>query len=236
MKRLLSKNAGVWLFGICFGFMEAVVVVYLRKLFYANGFHFPLNNFMPKSVYTIEFFRELGTLLILFSVSFSIAKKFKDKFAYFFILFGIWDIFYYVFLKLLIDWPVSLKDWDILFLIPLNWFGPVWAPVLISVIFITLGYLIISHPFDIGKGFYISFFIGLVFVYVSFTFDFTKYLLINDILKNHTFEYVSGLSANYFPGKFPLLFYLIGVALLFVSPIFFYKKRKKSELDMKKMV
>ena len=176
MKKIIKNEVLIWLFGISFGFMEAVIVIYLRKLFYANGFHFPLNNFIPKSVYHMEFIRELGTLFILFSVSFSIVKKFKDKFAYFFILFGIWDIFYYIFLKLLIDWPISLKDWDILFLIPLSWFGPVWAPILISLIFILLGYLIISHPFDIGKGFYISFFTGLVFIYISFTLNFTRYL------------------------------------------------------------
>jgi hypothetical protein len=57
------------------------------------------------------------------------------------IAFGIWDIFYYVFLKLMCDWPKSLADWDILFLIPLPWWGPVWAPVSIAALMILWGIL-----------------------------------------------------------------------------------------------
>ncbi len=33
---------------------------------------------------------------------------------------------------MLIDWPATLLDWDVLFLIPLRWWGPVLAPVLIA--------------------------------------------------------------------------------------------------------
>jgi hypothetical protein len=43
-----------------------------------------------------------------------------------------WDIGYYVWLKVLIDWPASLLSLDTLFLIPLTWWGPVLAPMLIA--------------------------------------------------------------------------------------------------------
>ncbi|MBK6833902.1 MAG: hypothetical protein IPG89_06345 [Bacteroidetes bacterium] len=50
------------------------------------------------------------------------------RFAYFIIAFAIWDIFYYVFLYVLLQWPESLFTWDILFLVPVPWTGPVIAP------------------------------------------------------------------------------------------------------------
>jgi len=53
----------------------------------------------------------------------------------------VWDILYYVFLKIIVDWPRSLWDWDILFLLPLPWWGPVIAPMLIAALMITCGTL-----------------------------------------------------------------------------------------------
>jgi bacteriorhodopsin len=61
------------------------------------------------------------------------------------VAFGVWDIFYYVWLKVMLDWPASLNDWDILFLIPLPWIGPVIAPVLISLLMIACGSIIIAR-------------------------------------------------------------------------------------------
>jgi hypothetical protein len=58
------------------------------------------------------------------------------------IAFGIWDIFYYVFLKAICDWPKSLFDWDVLFLLPLPWWAPVLAPVSIAVLMIVWGTLV----------------------------------------------------------------------------------------------
>ena len=58
------------------------------------------------------------------------------------IAFGVWDIFYYVFLKIIYDWPKSLFDWDILFLLPLPWWGPVLAPVCIAALMIVWGTLV----------------------------------------------------------------------------------------------
>jgi hypothetical protein len=37
------------------------------------------------------------------------------------------------------DWPKSLFDWDILFLLPLPWWGPVLAPVCIALLMIVWG-------------------------------------------------------------------------------------------------
>jgi len=44
-----------------------------------------------------------------------------------------------VFLRIMAPWPNSLLDWDILFLLPLPWWGPVMAPVSIAVLMIAWG-------------------------------------------------------------------------------------------------
>ena len=106
------------LFGIAMGFFEAAVVVYLRQLYYPGGFSFPL-KIMALGELSIEYLREFSTLIMLFSLAIVAGRNFYERFSYFLLCFGIWDIFYYVWLKVLLDWPQSLLTWDILFLIPI---------------------------------------------------------------------------------------------------------------------
>jgi hypothetical protein len=49
-----------------------------------------------------------------------------------------------VFLAIISAWPRSLLDWDVLFLIPLPWWGPVLAPVLIALLMIAGGTLVVQ--------------------------------------------------------------------------------------------
>jgi len=123
--------------------VEAAVVAYLRALYYPEGFAFPL-ELITAGHFIVELGRETATILMLVSVAALIGKRFWEKFAYFIICFGLWDIFYYVWLKLVLGWPSSLLDWDILFLIPLPWIGPVIAPVSIAIMMILAGLLIIA--------------------------------------------------------------------------------------------
>jgi len=120
------------------GYFEAAVVVYLRGLCYPAGFSFPLMA-MPDRMYIVELFREFSTIIILLSVAALAGRKRWERFGYFIILFGVWDIFYYVWLKAALDWPSSIFEWDVLFLIPVPWIGPVIAPVAISVLMIIIG-------------------------------------------------------------------------------------------------
>jgi hypothetical protein len=122
--------------------IESAVVVYLRELYYASGFVFPLTPMKPVVILT-ELAREFATIVMLWTIAFVAGRNFSLRFAWFIIGFGIWDIFYYVFLFVFIQWPVTLVDWDILFLIPLPWYGPVIAPVLISVSMIIFGMMIL---------------------------------------------------------------------------------------------
>lgn len=133
MKNTILK---VIVFSIAFAFVEASVVVYLRLLLLPGiAFLQPqaaLKILQNSALLTTEMIREAGTLIMLGAVASLAAKGIKRILAFFFLAFGIWDIFYYIFLKLIIGWPVSFTDTDIFFLLPVPWVGPVFVPIIIS--------------------------------------------------------------------------------------------------------
>ena len=143
-----TRKLGLWplfylvLFSVAMAYLESAVVVYLRALYYPQGFSFPL-IMMGKRIALVEIGRELATLVMLAAVAYFAGKAFYERFALFCIMFGIWDIFYYVWLKVLLDWPQSLFTWDILFLIPVPWIGPVLSPVVVATSLIVGGGLIL---------------------------------------------------------------------------------------------
>ncbi|MBE9523375.1 MAG: hypothetical protein IME95_09300 [Proteobacteria bacterium] len=139
----MRKIFWILVFSIAMALVEAAVVVYLWALYYPEGFAFPLPMITARHL-IVELGREAATIFMLLSVAALIGKRFWEKFAYFVICFGFWDIFYYLWLKLALGWPSSLLDWDILFLIPLPWIGPVIAPVSIAIMMILAGLLIIA--------------------------------------------------------------------------------------------
>jgi hypothetical protein len=135
--RLLKRLLLVFFFSIAFAYIESAVVVYLRAIFHPDGFVFPLtvlgNSRLLGQFLLTEIGREAATLVVIFSATWLLAGLAKLRLAYFFTIFALWDIFYYIWLKVLIDWPVSIMDWDVLFLIPMVWASPVLAPVLVSI-------------------------------------------------------------------------------------------------------
>jgi hypothetical protein len=118
-------------FAIAFAYVESAVVAYLRFLYYPEGFTFPLAT-MPSRQYAIEVGREAATIVMLWAAAGLRARGRWERFLHFSFAFGVWDIFYYVWLWVILRWPESLLDWDVLFLIPVPWFGPVLAPVIVS--------------------------------------------------------------------------------------------------------
>jgi hypothetical protein len=141
-----TKKTLLWisLFSIAMGFLETSVVVYLRELYYPNGFDFPL-TIIPNKIAVVEFWREFATIIMLVGAGIIAGKTKLSRFAYFIVAFAIWDLFYYVFLYVLIQWPQSPFTWDILFLIPVPWTGPVIAPCLVAFGMILLGVLMIYY-------------------------------------------------------------------------------------------
>ncbi len=134
----IRKLIWVSLFAVAFGFVESSVVVYLRAIYYPEGFSWPLKSIGNEHL-TVELVREAATIVMLAAIGIVAGKKGWQRFGYFLLAFGVWDIFYYVWLKVVLNWPVSLTDWDILFLIPLPWIGPVIAAVLVAALMTLCG-------------------------------------------------------------------------------------------------
>ncbi len=137
LKTTIKRFFIVVIFSIAFAYIEAAVVVYLRAIFHPDGFTFPMIVFGIgphwKRFLITEIGREAATIVLIFTGAWLFGRNRRQRFAYFLTIFAIWDIFYYVWLKVLIDWPVSIMDWDILFLIPGTWASAVLYPVLISI-------------------------------------------------------------------------------------------------------
>lgn len=122
-KRFLWVSA----YAIAMAFLEAVVVVYIRGLLHITNDHVSLGPYVR-----MEVWREVATIVMLVAVAWMTGRGRLDRWAYGLFAFGLWDIWYYIWLRVLIGWPETLLDWDTLFLIPLRWWGPVLSPTLIA--------------------------------------------------------------------------------------------------------
>jgi hypothetical protein len=75
-------------------YLESAVVVYLREIYYPNGFSFPLQEITP-FIYFTEIGREIATIIMLFSVSYFMSKNENGlHFSLLILLFGIFGIIY----------------------------------------------------------------------------------------------------------------------------------------------
>jgi hypothetical protein len=131
----------VMAFAIAMAWVEAASVFYIRALvdriepYQANPL--PINDALGY----VELWREAATLVMIATLGVLAGRTWHRRAGYAAIAFGAWDIFYYVFLRLMTGWPRTLLDWDILFLLPLPWWGPVLAPVSIALVMIVWGTL-----------------------------------------------------------------------------------------------
>lgn len=237
---LLSKMIWLILFSIAFGLLESVVVVYLRELYYPEGFNFPLAN-IPPNVYLTEIGREVATLLMLASMGILAGRTAYEKFAFFLISFGVWDIFYYVFLKMILGWPASFLTWDILFLIPIAWLGPVLAPMLCALSMISLGIGILylsSKDIRFSKLEWSLLSAGSILILYSFMWDYGKLMWEGgyfrdflNLLENEVF--IAELGA-YVPSRFNWGVFGVGYACIVgASGIYLRKSMGKSRSERK---
>jgi hypothetical protein len=228
----------IWLviFGIAMGFLEAIVVVYMRQLHYPQGFEFPL-KFLSPELLLIEWVRELSTIIMLLAIGILTGKTNLQRFLYFLFIFAIWDIIYYVALKLFLNWPASFFTWDILFLIPIPWIGPVIAPVICSItmIYFSLGILKreeIGFVARLSTFDWISVIAGATIIFISFTIDYFSILAQNGFLgsflslsdNQHFWDIIS----QYEPVRFNWIIFSAGELLLLtrISFVIYQMKRK----------
>ncbi|RPI44880.1 MAG: hypothetical protein EHM46_02335 [Bacteroidetes bacterium] len=224
------RNQFIWItvFAIAMGFLESAVVVYMREIHYPEGFKFPLTP-IPADLAVTELFRELATLIMLVSIGVMAGRRFSTGFAWFIYTFATWDIFYYVFLWLLLGWPENLLTWDILFLIPTIWTGPVIAPVLLSLTMILLAVLIVVYekrgrqtrilPAEWG-----GLVLGSLVLIFGFILDYSQHMMTHFTLtgmldvKNPE---VMEVATRYMPFRFPWWIFAFGeIILLFVISLY----------------
>jgi hypothetical protein len=193
--RWKRQTLAILLFGISFGYVEAAVVTYLRPQFDAvratfippssRGDLFPMLSAQqvraagPDMVRLVgtEVAREAATLLVLGAVAAAAGGNFRQWLAFFLLAFGAWDISYYAFLKVLIDWPKSLLAWDILFLIPVLWSGPVLAPALVALAMVGTGLVYLwresnGHSIRLRLVHWLGACAGALFILAAFTWDY----------------------------------------------------------------
>ena len=192
-KTLKHTLSWLYVWGIAFGYIEAVIVIYLRKIYYPDGFRFPI-VLADIDIAAVEMLRELMTLILILAVAELTFRTFLKKFAACMIIFGIWDI---------------------LFLIPLPWVGPVLAPVLVSLALIYAGIVILvdmnrGYKFQFDKRFWIMEIIAGIIIIISF-------MISGTVVINQTI-----------PASFPWIIFLVG--LFFGLVVFHYCLVKDSNV------
>lgn len=143
-----AAYGGVWVLAFVFGWIEALVVVYLREISvrestlhattYLPNLQIAL-TWLPGRLVALEMGREASTLVLLAAAGWLAGRRPADRIGAFVAAFGIWDLTYYAVLRLVSGWPDSISTWDILFLIPSPWVAPVWAPVTVATLFVLAG-------------------------------------------------------------------------------------------------
>jgi hypothetical protein len=211
----------VTLFFIALGYIESAVVIYMREILYPAGFQFPLAPIEMNLAIT-EILRELATLVILVCIGMITGRSFSEGFAWCLYSFAIWDLFYYIFLKLLIDWPESLMTWDILFMIPTTWVGPVITPVIVSLTMILLAMILVyfnrkTEALKINRIEWGILITGSIILILSWTWDYSAF-----ILEHYTFKEIWSvpndelymIAGQYIPRKFYWGLFWIGEGII----------------------
>lgn len=198
----------LFLFAITMAYMEATIVIYLRELYYPDNLLalFPL-KLMTSTHFAIELGRESAAMLMIISVAMLVERGFTRCFAVYCYVMGVWDLFYYIWLKLLIDWPTAWLEWDVLFLIPWIWLGPWICPAVIALLFVGWGLFVIRRdstdsPIQFSRWNGVLFVLGATCGLASFLQPALPYLN-NPVLLE-----------GYMPGQFNWSLYVAGTLLM----------------------
>jgi hypothetical protein len=138
-------------------------------------FDFPL-VIIDTPTLLLEVGREACTMVMLATVGIAAGRTNVGKLAFFLFLFGVWDIFYYIWLKVFLNWPPSLLTWDVLFLIPVPWVGPVLAPVSVACTMIGMALIMLrledrGPVLPAGTTVWLAQVVAALIIIVSFTMD-----------------------------------------------------------------
>lgn len=237
---LRKKLLYVTIFAIAMAFFESAVVIYLRELMYPGGFQFPLAPISPHLALT-EILRETSTLVMLVMIGVLAARSLAEGFAWFLYTFAVWDIFFYIFLKLVIGWPESIMTWDILFLIPTTWTGPVLSPVLVSLLMILLSMIILIYSskriqVKIRPLEWTGLILGSLVLILAFTWDYSRFILdqyrLSEIFTLPDKTVLYDYAIKYVPVKFPWGIFIPGYLLIFTVIIFISRRFRREHTGL----
>jgi hypothetical protein len=232
--KTLSKTLWILIFAIAMGYLESAVVVYLREIYYPEGFNFPLKA-MTQIVAVSELYREAATLVMILAVSILAAELWLHRLAWFLVVFSVWDITYYVFLKVLLGWPESIFTTDILFLLPSIWTGPVIAPIInsLTMILVALGILKSRKEsmllIRLSGVIWSLLLIGSLIILIAYMKDFVVYTI--DYRHSHPSESINGqdllsLSTRFVPQYFDWLLFCTGVCMHMAAVFLIFKTKR----------
>jgi hypothetical protein len=216
-KDLTKTIIWVILFSVAMGFLEGAVVIYLRELYYPTGFSFPL-TMMRDSTALVELFREIATIVMLIGIGMLAGRTPNQRLAFFLMSFAIWDFFYYVFLWLVLDWPQSVMEWDILFLVPVPWVGPVITPILVTLTMLIFSIVLLKREPRMSRIEWSLIIVGSLVVVLSWTLEFQQY-------SNHFGDPMKAI-ATYIPQTFPWIIFLVGETILITTIYLFWRRTR----------
>jgi hypothetical protein len=213
-----TRRTLIWMsaYAVAMGVLEAAVVIYLRRLYFPGGFRFPM-QMIETDVAIVELFREVATMVMLLAVGMLAGRNRAERFAYFIYSFGVWDLVYYAFLKLALGWPESLFTWDILFLLPVPWVGPVLAPCIVALTMCGIALTAIGFV-DRGQAASMTnrerglLAIGAAVIIISFTLDWIQVdgpTFWRNIMESR--DMLEGLG-HYIPQRYPWWIFAVGEA------------------------
>ncbi|HER08311.1 MAG TPA: hypothetical protein ENO20_05305 [Bacteroides sp.] len=233
---LRNKIITITAFAIAMAFLETAVVIYLREILYPGGFRFPLSP-IPADLAITELIREAATMIMLITIGVLAARRFSTGFAWFLYSFAVWDIFYYLFLWLLLGWPESIMTWDVLFLIPTTWTGPVLSPVLVSLTMILLAMVILVQA-EKGEDTRIltrewgGLILGSLVLILGFVFDYSRHMLTHfsvfgmlDVKNPEVLE----VATRYIPDRFPWWLFAIGELIILTFIGLYYRRLRAGD-------
>jgi hypothetical protein len=194
----------IWLtvYAIAMAQVEAALVIHLRTIYYGDDplALFPL-VFLSERDFLIELAREVATILMISSVALLPTRRGIQAFGAFIYVFGLWDIGYYLWLKIMLGWPTQWLEWDVLFLIPWPWLGPWITPAFVSVLFVGAGARLLLEPAQFTRSALAAFLFGAALALTAFLLPGLPLL-------------TQGESATFVPGAFAWSLFVPGYLLM----------------------
>ncbi|HEY5998761.1 MAG TPA: hypothetical protein VI078_05595 [bacterium] len=203
-----ARRTLLWLgaYAAAMAWVESVLVVYLRRLYYPDD---PLTMFplriWPMRDLALELVREAATIAMILAVARLAVQGRIRRTAAFLFVFGVWDLCYYLWLKVALGWPVSWAEWDVLFLIPWPWLAPWITPAIAAALFVLWAAPVLDREEEIevprrARALAVA---GLALMLAAFVAPALPLLGAD-----------AATIASFVPHRFPWWLYLPGVALL----------------------